>query len=1812
MSEQQLEGGSYEVIRARLLKAATELGRRAEDLNARRKTEFGGQELTVTGNDRVRTEHSCVPRDIVAVGKHLLFGFNVFMGLKQERTVGEVFSLHDPGDFRDLPSTEAGGFLADRRFVKDFEELCKYYKDTRLLQLKRTESRLLAIFQTGNSERDVKVFRFSIDPAGHATYIDNRGEGDLQKAPSHDFEWQTAGRDRQVSGRHPHVNILDEVFVETLGGDLTVKIENNTEDGLGIYREPVTEKDQSLDDAEFHYAKCGAVILLKVKPFREEAYRYLVFNTRTQTVKRADAIGVSCVQLPEEQGVIFPGGYALQTGEVKLFDGASEGLEFERSLKSPNGEDVLYVFHARVAGTYVLLPYNLVRKEVQSPIPCEGYSIFPDGRMVTFRFTGGEAARVHPMQIWQTPFVSPEFAAAQKPSGTFLSKIGNAELVRGISEVLTLERMAETETPTRRTWEDLVAACTRAVDAFFWLGNPEVNLLEPVKELSANAELIIDEFEKVLALQRRATEEMTRATVAQSELLSRLTVEDLRSTDAFMDALTALRTQRGRLISLKEVRYVDLGRIEALEKQVVEGFENVSKQCVGFLLEPTALQPVIAQIEKTGAEVARSNGTTALEPLTKELERIGAGLDVLGEIVGGLQVGDPVARAKILEGISEVFGHLNRVRAQATGRKKELLGTEKRAEFGAQFKLLGQSIESALGSADSPEKCDELLARLQVQLEELEGRFSELDEFAAELAKKRDELFEAFEARKQTLVDERQRRAQNLFAAADRILQGVARRAKTFKTDDELNSYFAADPMVQKLGDLSRQLLELKDSVKADELDSRLKTARQDAIRSLRDKKDLYEDGANVIKLGAHRFNVNVQPLELTVLPKDGGLFAHLTGSDYLQRIEDPALEGARDLWDQALPSESPDVYRGEYLAWQLSGAEKGRELEAARAWASSHLDEGYERGIHDADAALIAARLVELKAAAGLLRYPPKARALATLFWSEWGDEAARDVAHRRAMSLGRLQAAWKSSSEAQSLIDELSGEIRASLSPRRGEGRGEGAVEQHIRLAAEYLVEELAQTHPRFVLSGDAVSLSDQLRGWLEAQGSRADFEADFRALNAHAQVRFNLATAWLTAFAEAKAPHLTRAVPEAAALLAVDETRIDRYVSSAATTATVEGLLGQHPRIKAGKLELDLPDFMGRLSAFMHERLPRFRAYREHLSGLLHKERKRLRIDELQPKVLSSFVRNRLIDEVYLPLIGTNLSKQLGTAGENKRTDRMGLLLLVSPPGYGKTTLMEYVASRLGLTFVKVNGPALGHDVTSVDPADAPNATARQEVERINFAFELGNNVMLYLDDIQHTNPELLQKFISLCDAQRRIEGVWNGQTRTYDFRGKKFCVVMAGNPYTESGERFRIPDMLANRADTYNLGEILEGKSDLFALSYLENALTSNTVLAPLATRPAGDVHRLIKMAQGGEVPSAELEHGYSAVELQEITAVMQRLFKVQSTLLKVNQQYIASASQDDRFRTEPPFKLQGSYRNMNKLAEKVASALTDAELEVLVDQHYAAESQTLTSAAEVNLLKLAELRGRQTPEQAKRWEELKRGYVRVQTMGGKEDDPAVRVSGAIASIGTEVSKMGEAVIKAASQPRPAAEPLGPRLDALAAAVKQASSNGLLEKLEALTKAVREAAPKPVQVNVPAAAPPPLPAKPYDDKQLLARLDALAEAFRERPAQPVAVQTPAVSTPDLSPILDKLTDAVRAMSTAQPAGPASPPGLQPKGTAAIQKHVALLRERLAPLAQEAKAALQQGHSGQLQAVAVWQRVNEALEVLQAMSGKPSSRK
>lgn len=1588
----ELDHGTYEVLRARLAEHAAELARRAEALNARRLEVFGGAEMRLAGTEQIRTAHSCVPRDVVALGGVMLFGYNVFLGLKPETTIDDVFSLHRftrEGDgiaFVPTGPEAVPGLLDDPRFQRDFADMYRYYRQARLLQLRLVDGRLLAVFQTGPRLSDLRVLRWRAAPDGTVAYEDNQGERDHEFPAAHDVDWVETTRDDHVLGRHPHISVEGEVFVETIGGTLTVKIEDNTDSGTGVYSEPVDEPLQSLADADILHARVGALILLRIRPYNETAWRHLVFNVRTKEVVRLDGIAQACRRLPDDHGIIFPGGYYLDTGAAKTFDTDVTGLEYETVVRSPNGEDVLYVFHSREDGRSLLLPYNVIRKQVTTPVACHGFSLFEDGTLAVMRAFSEEPARVHPMQVWRTPFVSDAHAAAQPVGSGPLERVGNADLVRGVSECLSITRMVDEMSPSARVFEALISACTRAADLYHWLAAEDLgDVAAPLADVRATAGQVLDEYEKVRALTEEAAAAVAEAGDDIASLIRRARTEPPSTADGWVARLAEFRRAQGHLETLRDVRYIDAARIDELSAEVQAELRDTGRGAVGFLQGEDAFTSYHAEVERI-TEAAQAIETAAeAVPLGELLDAQNEGLEVVTGVVGDLDLTDATARTAILERVGEVLGGLNRARAVLDNRRRDLLGREGRAEFAAELALLDQSIAGALAGADTPEGCDEQLGRLLLRLETLQARFADLDDFLAELETKRTEVYEAFSSRKQTLLDERARRTDRLIESAERILSGVRRRAATLGSPDEVNTYFATDAMVARLRGIADELRALDDGVRAEELDGRVKAARQEAGRALRDRLDLYGDDGGSIRLGRHRFAVNTRPIELTLVPHRDAVAFAITGTDYRAPVLDEGFAATRHLWDQNLVSETPETYRAEYLATSIladadpgeldRAATAGRLLHLVRDAAADRYDEGYERGVHDHDAARILEALLRLRTDAGLLRYPAPSRAAAQLFWTHGTEPVERTAWTTRARSLVRARQAFGRTGALGDLTAGLDAAI-AEFAGRTGLAVPDGL------LAAEYLIEELAAAPDGFVASQGA---RDLLKSFGEAH--RTDLENDLGALGDDLAARHQLAEAWLASFADDPSD-----LPEAVAMLLCPSARYD---SPAALTATVDGLLGNHPRITERRIDLRLDELLARTSRFRTERVPAFRAYQRRRNELITAEEKRLGIAALKPRTMSAFVRNRLVDEVYLPLIGDNLAKQLGAAGDGKRTDQMGMLLLISPPGYGKTTLMEYVADRLGLALVKVDGPALGHDVTSLDPAQAPNATARQEVEKINFALDMGNNVLLYLDDIQHTSPELLQKFIPLCDAQRRIEGVKDGEPRTYDLRGKRFAVCMAGNPYTESGQRFRIPDMLANRADVWNLGDVLSGKDDLFALSYVENALTSNPVLAPLTNHDRSDIELLVRLASGDQtVRPDRLSHPYSQAELDEILSVLAKLLHVQQVVLTVNRAYIASAAQDDSARTEPPFRLQGSYRDMNKLAERILPVMNDAELEAAIDDHYRAESQTLTSDAEANILKLAELRGTLTPVQQARWTDIKDAHQRALTLSADQEDPSV--------------------------------------------------------------------------------------------------------------------------------------------------------------------------------------------------------------------------
>ncbi|MFP4106207.1 MAG: DNA repair ATPase [Phycisphaerae bacterium] len=1604
----QLSGGTYEVIRNRLLSHGKELRSRLEQLNEARKDVFGSIETTLTGSERITTENNCVPRDMVPVGNRFLFGYNVFIGLRSTTNLEDVFAIYE---FADHNFTEVGlEMLEDEKFRTDFQNLYKYYKGTRFAKFAVIGPHLFMVFRVGESVGDIKTFKWQINPDSTLTYVDNRSDHEYRFPPQHEFQWKRATRDMQRSGLHPHVSIEDRLFVETVGGDLTIKIEDNTETGEGIFSEPVDNPDQTLDDAEIYYAIVGNLILLRVRPYQEEENRYIVYSEKVRKAVRIDAIEDACVLLPDDHGLIFPKGYYLQSGEMKLFESDLEDLVFEKRVASPNGEDYLYIFYNRDSGTYVLLSYNLIDQQVDTPIICHGYSIFENGELIYFR-ADDQPQKHHVIQIWQTPYVGPDYTNPVQ-SESKLYQIGNKDIVRCMAECTEVLNLLRKEDTYGNLYLDIVRKSTDVLDSYFWIGNEEAcNLREPLEEIRNAANSAVEEFEKVVRVRRATTKQIREVAAGVEEAVNRVKNATFANINEYVRSLTDLRTLRGEVISCKDLRYADVELVEQLEKQVAENTEKLSQQCVEFLLKPESLAPYEKRIAEQKQRIPDLTKAAEAEKLAEDVASAGDELDMLIDVVSNLKIEDATQTTEIIDRISSIYSQLNQVKSALKNKRQDLLGSEAVAEFNSQIKLIDQSVINYLDVCDTPEKCDEYLTKIMVSLEGLESKFAEFDEFIEQLTAKREEMYSAFESKKVQLTEARARRASALQSAADRMLRGIRNRAGSFDEITGINGFFASDLMVDRVREIVNQLRDLGDSVKADDVTSQLKTIQEDAVRQLKDRQALYEDGDNVIKLGNHRFSVNRQPLELTVVYRDGAMYFHLAGTGFFEKITDDRFNETKPVWHLESPSESKEVYRAEYLAFELlkclrtgeptsvdefKALEHEQAVKVVQQFMGPRYAENYVKGVHDVDAAILLQGLLEREEQIDLLRYSTQARALACLAWDTCPDEDRKQLLAGKIGGFGHVSRLFKNRDSQQDYLAELR-ELIAAFAQATPD-----APEERVDEAADYLFAELARGEA-FVLSQIAEDLTREFLTFIKDNRFRSEFDDAVAKLEAQPLARFVLIRDWVFAYAEAELDASRREYVDEIAYRLFIGTDAERQVINASVEDELDGLVGSHEVIDDGTYHLNYCRFMTKLRRHASRVVPLYNQFVQVKKQLTEEFAEELKLSEFQPRVLSSFVRNKLIDKVYLPLTGDNLAKQMGVVGEGSRTDRMGMLLLISPPGYGKTTLMEYIANRLGLTFVKVNGPAIGHRVLSLDPAEAPNASAREELQKLNLSLEMGDNIMLYVDDIQHCNPEFLQKFISLCDATRKIEGVYKGRTRTYDLRGKKVAVVMAGNPFTESGERFQIPDMLANRADTYNLGDILGDNEEVFILSYIENCLTSNPVLNRLATRSQKDVYGIINIAETGTRDGVEFEHQYSAEEIDEYVSVMKKLLIVRDVVLKVNMEYIRSAGMEDQYRTEPAFQLQGSYRNMNRIAEKVLPVMNEQELWTTILAAYENDSQTLTSGAEANLLKFKQLIGRMSEQEEERYEDIKRKFQRAQSMMGV--DSSDKLGMVIAQMGT---------------------------------------------------------------------------------------------------------------------------------------------------------------------------------------------------------------
>ena len=484
------------------------------------------------------------------------------------------------------------------------------------------------------------------------------------------------------------------------------------------------------------------------------------------------------------------------------------------------------------------------------------------------------------------------------------------------------------------------------------------------------------------------------------------------------------------------------------------------------------------------------------------------------------------------------------------------------------------------------------------------------------------------------------------------MLKSIEHKLGTFEDVNDINGYMAGDRMIDSIRERVEELQALDKAGEAEGIQSQLKSIHEEAVRQLKDKQELYVDGQNVIQFGKHKFAVNAQPLDLTMVRRGNDQNLHLTGTQYFDEVTDEAFLATREVWDQTVVSEDNEVYRAEYLAYLLwqkleqQGIDRMTEvaemsveerLKVVQDFMGDRYSEAYTKGIHDQDAEKILAALLSTQSALQLARYYPRARACAAVFWNKFCDPDAAKMMLARLEGFATRNEIFPGDPTQADYVAELRAMV-AVFVEETGLFPPEDADP-----AGEYLFYE--HTNGRdWVVSQEADSLLTEFERHLVKKGRESDFAKAQKPLQKDPHSHYQLIRDWVRGFLLDR-NGANKYLEEVAGLVFCGHLH-KQAVVKASTGQVLEGIQGAHDAVEeGGNYPFDYLAFQDKLGRFARESVPRFDAYQELKQSLIESEKEALRLHEFEPRVLSSFVRNQLVDEVYLPIVGDNLAKQIG---------------------------------------------------------------------------------------------------------------------------------------------------------------------------------------------------------------------------------------------------------------------------------------------------------------------------------------------------------------------------------------------------------------------------------------------------------------------------------------------------------------------------------------------------------------------------------------
>ena len=339
---------------------------------------------------------------------------------------------------------------------------------------------------------------------------------------------------------------------------------------------------------------------------------------------------------------------------------------------------------------------------------------------------------------------------------------------------------------------------------------------------------------------------------------------DSRPTRWVAPARRRCARRRATWSTLRELRYVDPARIDELGRDAGSRAgrrraSGPSSSCSGDGRVRRRTTPTVdALVARRGARSPRSPRPA---PVAERLAEQADGLQVVTEVVGALDIADATVRTRSWSGSA-------RCSAASTGPGPPWTAGAAscwRSRAGPSSPPSSRCSARRSPARSRPRtprrRCDEQLARLLLQLEDLESRFGEFDDFLGQLGRQAHRGLRGVrgpQAGAARRAGPPRRPAGRLGRAHPR--QRAAAGSPTLASLDEVNTYFAADPMVAKLRSVAERAARARrpgPGRGARRAGSR-PPARRPAGRCAT-APTCSATAATTIRLGRHRFAVNTQ-----------------------------------------------------------------------------------------------------------------------------------------------------------------------------------------------------------------------------------------------------------------------------------------------------------------------------------------------------------------------------------------------------------------------------------------------------------------------------------------------------------------------------------------------------------------------------------------------------------------------------------------------------------------------------------------------------------------------------------------------------------------------------------------------------------------------------------------------------------------------------------------------------------------------------------------------------------------------------------------